>query len=741
MVGPAPDPTAYRVSPVALIALARFHVPRRTARVVACSLLLATVTTPTAAQSGAPGATGRSDTTATADSTRTRLGAVTVAANRTRTPLGTMPTVATVLTRTQVQRSPANTVAGLLRAVPGMVPSNYQHPLIQRPIYSAVAFRGLGTTSQSRALVLLDGMPINDPFNAYVRWGRLPLPLVERIEVIRGGSGSAWGSRALGGVINIVTAAPGVARLESTLEAGEHQLTRAGVSGGVRLGNLGVLLAGDRLETGGFVGVQPSGGIDRPIGTTQGTGFAKLTYQATPTLAVHGGLNLLDERIVSGTPTSWRTASVREGRTGVTWQAPNGGRLELQAATTSQRVGSFETNIATDRRTETALRVTRVPFRAQALNTTWSQGVGARQDVTIGMDASWTDGSYGEDYVPVNGVMTRSRQSGSAQTVAGVFLQDGIRFGERTRAQLGVRGDLVMNGNGWRIDRRITTRELLLDTTYAGARQTAFTFNAGLWHQWRPSMAFRGAVYRGFRSPVPFELYSPISASNGATLFFLAANPALRPEYLLGAEGGVDLRLGKAAEMRVTLFESRATDLIVQQTVGIAAAAGQVIAPCGALAAGTRCERRANVSALRSRGAEVELVWRLASWATLTGGYTLNPTRVLAPGLPSDGKVAKNAVRSTGQAALTLAHPRVAELRVEMRWVGERFDDDLNGVRLAPFSAVDLYAARRLTSRLSSFVRIENAANRLIVGRVLPTGAVEIGGPRWTSVGIRSAWR
>ena len=54
------------------------------------------------------------------------------------------------------------------------------------PTAQGVSLRGIGPSGQSRTLVLLDGMPFNDPFGGWVYWTRVPLVSVDRIEVIDG---------------------------------------------------------------------------------------------------------------------------------------------------------------------------------------------------------------------------------------------------------------------------------------------------------------------------------------------------------------------------------------------------------------------------------------------------------------------------------------------------------------------------------------------------------------------------
>lgn len=56
--------------------------------------------------------------------------------------------------------------------------------------------------------VLLDGIPINHEFDGAVDLSQIPINIVERIEVARGGGSLTYTGSAVGGTINIVTARP-----------------------------------------------------------------------------------------------------------------------------------------------------------------------------------------------------------------------------------------------------------------------------------------------------------------------------------------------------------------------------------------------------------------------------------------------------------------------------------------------------------------------------------------------------
>lgn len=68
---------------------------------------------------------------------------------------------------------------------------------------SGFAF-GLG----SRAIMLIDGIPILSGDNGDIKSDAIPFPLIEQIEIIKGAGSALYGASALGGVINLITREP-----------------------------------------------------------------------------------------------------------------------------------------------------------------------------------------------------------------------------------------------------------------------------------------------------------------------------------------------------------------------------------------------------------------------------------------------------------------------------------------------------------------------------------------------------
>jgi len=106
-----------------------------------------------------------------------------------------------VITQEDIRRSGALNIPDLLRMVPGMdvgqIDSNTW----------AISARGLNEEFSDKLLVMVDGRSVYTPTDGGVFWDTLDLPLedIERIEVIRGPGGSAWGANAVNGVINVIT--------------------------------------------------------------------------------------------------------------------------------------------------------------------------------------------------------------------------------------------------------------------------------------------------------------------------------------------------------------------------------------------------------------------------------------------------------------------------------------------------------------------------------------------------------
>ena len=62
-----------------------------------------------------------------------------------------------------------------LRSVPGFSLFRRTSSRVANPTTQGVTLRGMSASGASRTLVLADGVPLNDPFGAWVYWDRVPV--------------------------------------------------------------------------------------------------------------------------------------------------------------------------------------------------------------------------------------------------------------------------------------------------------------------------------------------------------------------------------------------------------------------------------------------------------------------------------------------------------------------------------------------------------------------------------------
>ena len=133
------------------------------------------------------------------------------------------PVAATVITREQLEQREVLDVADALREVPGLAVSRTGSPGKNTTLF----IRG---GSSKQALVLWNGVQINNPYFSGYDFGQLSAAGVERIEVVRGPFSALYGSEAVSGVVNVLTT-PTRNRATLDVEGGEHGLLNGALTG------------------------------------------------------------------------------------------------------------------------------------------------------------------------------------------------------------------------------------------------------------------------------------------------------------------------------------------------------------------------------------------------------------------------------------------------------------------------------------------------------------------------------
>jgi outer membrane receptor protein involved in Fe transport len=151
------------------------------------------------------------------------------------------------------------------------------------------------------------------------------------------------------------------------------------------------------------------------------------------------------------------------------------------------------------------------------------------------------------------------------------------------------------------------------------------------------------------------------------------------------------------------------------------------------------CRQRRNLDVFRSVGVEAELELHPAPAWTLWATYLFNPTEIVSA--PTNPELEGNRGSRTAQHAFSgsvhWSDPAILDALLSARWVGRRFEDDLNSLELEPFFVLDSRVARALSTHLEVFAGVENVFDTEYETSRATSGLVRVGGPRMIRGGMR----
>jgi outer membrane receptor protein involved in Fe transport len=663
-----------------------------------------------------------------------RLEPVVVSAGRVEQALQDVPSNVTVLTREDIERSAARTVDDLLRQIPGFSLFRRSSSLVANPTTQGVSLRGIGPSGVSRTLVLLDGVPLNDPFGGWVYWSKVPLESIERIEVVRGGGSALYGSYALGGVINIVTQKPQATGVQGKIDGGTRDTIDANLETNVVKGPLGLSLRGSVFSTGGYPIIQENqrGAVDIDADSRHQTFIGRLEYTPLTNASLYLGGSYFNEDRGNGTPLQENSTEAGYIAAGGKFQSGDGSDWQATVYSQLQTFTSTFSRISLDRNSEVLTLDQTVPSTGVGGSLQWTKQLFARHLVTAGVDARWIDGQSDEDILNFAGTaVTTRREAGGQQHFVGVFAQDIFRPLERLQITGALRFDYWQNGDASRTDRTLATGRIT-KTPFSDRTDTALSPKFAILYRATDSLSLRASAYQAFRAPTLNELYRQFRVGNVVTL----ANAELGAERLTGGEIGLDYAVGEGWLAKLTGFWNELKDPISNVTLS-----APFPADCPA---GTVCRQRQNLGRTRSRGLEAELHYRPTRAWDLSASYLYNDSEVLKfPADPSlEGKRVPQVPKHTYTLGVQYLNPRFINAAVQGRFVGDQFEDDRNENELDSFFTVDLSLWRPIpvpyVAASEVFVAVENLFDTTYaVGKDPATGVVSIGAPLLFHGGIR----
>jgi vitamin B12 transporter len=584
--------------------------------------------------------------------------------------------------------------------------------------------RGLGGNATSRALVMLDGVPQSDPFGGWITWPAFSPERLGEVRVTRGGGSGVAGPGALAGTIALDSAGD-VRGLTATAVYGSRDAIDASAILGGKLGAGSGFVSASYARGHGFIPIIKAqrGLVDQAAPYEQASVAARGVAPLNGQLELQASLLAFTDRRTRGTAFSnnggdGADASVRlvnRGRWG--WQA----LAYVQVRKFKSRFVSIDAARAVVTPTVNQYNV---PSTGLGARFEVRPPVGDAIELRIGGDWRRVSGETNEQFTFVAGQPTRGREAGGRSEHAGAFVEMSAHLQSLTLTA-GARLDHWSIKNGRLIETTLATGTVLrsqLSPDRSGWEPTA---RAGLAYHAGP-ITLRGAAYLGWRLPTLNELYRPFRLGADAT----AANPALAPERMRGAEIGIDLAPTKSIAVRATLFANR----LVHPIANVTLASGPGVFPgVGFIAAGGVYRQRQNLDAIKAKGLELDLSWREGPWS-LAASYAYTDSKISASGVAAPLSGLRPAQVPKHMASLTAGW---RGLSLTGRTLSSQFEDDQNQRSLRGVFIVDASATFALTANIALIFRGENIGNRRIEAAVSSAGIVEQATPRTLWVGFR----
>ena len=596
------------------------------------------------------------------DMDATQLADVIVTANRSAQAADRVGQSVTVLTTEAIETSQTVSVADLLVRTPGVSLSR------NGGIGGSTALRIRGAESD-QTVVVIDGVKLNDPSSTGggFNFGSLLTGDIARIEVLRGAQSTLWGSQAIGGVVNIVTARP-TAPFAATLdaEAGSRgtQYLRGGIGGAGE--RLIWRLAVSHFETDGFstaaVGTEDDGYENTGL---SGRADIKLTEDVSIDLrAVYSDGTTDIDGFLSVPPYTF--GDTREyGRT-KELVAYAGLNFDLFGDRLSNRIGYGYTRTERDNFNPDQ-PVTTVTFDAEGTNERFEyQGVfDIREGWTATFGAEHEDSEFStaspSDFDP------NPTPDTNKVGIEGVYLQ----------VQGEVIDGLTLTG-GVRRDEHDTFGGKTL-----GQAAAAWSLNGG-------NTVLRASFGQGFKAPSLYQLYSEYG------------NLALQPEEADGWDAGAEQWLfDRRVSLSATYFNRETTNQI-----DYVSCSSPSTDPMCTVDGQPRFGYYNNTAKTSADGVELAAAAWLGAFS-VSANYTFTDTENETPGANFGRDLARRP-EETANLSASYVWPFGLTTGVAVRYAGDSFDSASNAFTLKGYTLVDLRISYPIDDNLEVYGRVEN---------------------------------
>lgn len=634
-----------------------------------------------------------------------------------------VPTSQYNITAETIEQAGSLVLDDVLRQVPGFSTFRRSSSLFANPTSQGVSLRGVGASATSRSLVLLDGIPLNDPFGGWVYWARIPREAVASMEVVNGGASDLYGGGALGGVVNLRTQPSEAGYGSVEMSYGSMNTPDVSFAGGIPIGRWSISGAGQAYQTDGYIAVPADqrGPVDTPVASSALAGFLELTRS----LGERGQLFVrgsgFGESGKNGTPLQKNDTTIPELDVGMDWSSGEVGSFAARLYGSRELYHQTFSSVTPNQSTESLTDVQRSPSQQIGFVGTWSRLFAEKHRVVAGFEAEDVRG-HSQDTNYRLGVETAIVDAGGRQHTFGFFGQDAFLISKSWLLTFGARVDTWNNNTGYQ-NRTPVPSGTATDVTFPNRTETAFSPRVSLLRSFSHGTALNASVYRGFRAPTLNELYRNFRVGNVLTL----ANPALTGEYLTGGEAGVSQLLW---QNRLTVRGNFFWSDIGEPVANVTLSSTPLLI--------TR--QKENLGETQARGFELSGQARVTDKIVVSAAYLFVNSIVLHfaanPALIGNflPQVPQN--QFSVQASYTEQKWTVG---VQARFLGNQFDDDQNLLPLGRAFSLDAQVSRSFGRHVTMFFAAQNLTDDRF--KTAATPVYMVGPPVFVRGGVRVTWK
>ena len=447
--------------------------------------------------------------------------------------LGGMASAAT-WKREAIREAAPRTIDEMLAREPSFSLYRRQSAMFGNPTSAGVSLRNTGATAASRTLVLLDGVPQNDPFGGWVYWARYDAAALESIRITPAARAVVWGSQSPAGVIqmnrrpvfeNLHAIKAGAGGQGTCAGSMVHQVADAN-------GGKSFSFSAFGLRSDGFHALDSSqrGPIDRKLDIDLWGADAGFAWQAAPGVTIEPRVSWYAEERGNGTPLARNSTDALDLSLRLTAEHPDYS-WQLTGWHRRREFDSVFSSVNAARTAETlALDQYDVPGRGTGGSLVFQWDDGDRWSFMAGADTRFISGETNETVGTF-----RDREAGGKQDFAGVFGSAEYQADPSTTLNMAARIDAWWLRDGRRIETSLANGQTLRDDNQPDRDGIEPSASLELTRQLGADVEARLAAGTGFRAPTLNELHRPFRVRND----IVEANPALDPERFVNLEAGI----------------------------------------------------------------------------------------------------------------------------------------------------------------------------------------------------------